>query len=122
MYGCRPYTGTGYDCCTYITEARDNFLTSRQRQPDNVPVLEPQGQEKFRKILRSRTSVSRWSCHNEYSKNAKSNNFEACKHGHFVAAVLSHAQLCLHTGISKRLQCIVKGQISSRICSLLFLT
>ena len=32
--------------------ASDNFLASRQRQRDNV--IEPQGQEKIRKIFRSR--------------------------------------------------------------------
>ena len=31
---------------------RDNFLASRQRQRDNV--IEPRGQEKSRKIFRSR--------------------------------------------------------------------
>ena len=34
-----------------------------------------------------------WSCHNGYSNNAITNNFEAGKHDHVVAAVWSRAQL-----------------------------
>ena len=38
-----------------------------------------------------KVSVSAWSSHNEYSNNAKTNNFVAWKQGH-VAAVLSRDQ------------------------------
>ena len=40
------------------------------------------------------TKSKSWSSHNDYSNNAKTNNFVAWKHGHVVAAVLSCAQLC----------------------------
>ena len=43
-----------------------------------------------------KVSVRKWSSQNEFSKNAKSINFEAKKHGHVVATLLSRAQLCVN--------------------------
>ena len=48
--------------------ARDNCLDSRQRNRASWT-------RKNSKNIK--VSLSRWSCHNEYSKNAKSKNFEA---------------------------------------------
>ena len=63
--------------------ARDNFLTSRQRQRDNATTLfslrdqsgTSQGPEK--KSKNSQASVSRWGSNNKYSKMEITNNFMA---------------------------------------------
>ena len=65
--------------------ARVNFLAARQRQMDL------QRQNKIRKMI-----IPRWpngAAMTNMGHNAKINNFEAWKHGHVVAAVLSHVQL-----------------------------
>ena len=39
--------------------------------------------------------MSKWASHKEYSQNAITNDFVTQKHGHFVAAMLPRAQLCV---------------------------
>ena len=64
-----------------------SFATKATQQSENM--IQKTTKTKHVKAL------SKWSCHVEYSHNAKNNNFLAWKHGHIVAAVLSRAQLCL---------------------------
>ena len=52
--------------------ARDNFLASQQRQPDNV--IQLQYKEKYENV---KDVVSQWSSHNKYGHNAKINNLLA---------------------------------------------
>ena len=62
------------------------------------------------------STYSRLSWHNEYSKNGKSNNFEAWKHGHVVAAVLSRAQLWYKVFTGSCLPaCSVKSTVNSGV-------
>ena len=58
------------------------FATTTTRQGVRASVT-----SKFKAV------VSKCSSRNEYNHNTVSNNFLAGKHGHVVAAVLSHAQL-----------------------------
>ena len=84
------YASRQFDCCfiRYQSWAGDNFIASQQRQRDNV--IELQGQ------IFSSSQVDctiifwiRYSINNDITKNVVAWNI-----GHFVAAVLSRAQLC----------------------------
>ena len=63
------------------------FATTTTRQRNSASGT----REKLKNV---KVSVSKWSSHNENSNNAITNNCEAWKHGHVVAALLLRAQLC----------------------------
>ena len=75
-----------------IIWTEDIFLASRQRQRDNIKELK--GQAIIRKMTRSRC-LNEVASTNTHRHTAIGNSCMAWKHGHFVAAVLSLAQLCI---------------------------
>ena len=68
-----------------LFKLRDNDSTTKRQWKSGSGTRQNSKNIKF--------SVTRWSCHNEYSNNAITNNFVAWKQGHVVAAVLWRAQL-----------------------------